>query len=115
MQAGLNAFMVQAMCQDCLTGIAAAGTTQGTATVITNAVNFLSTVVSGSGIVLPSTATAGDCVFIYNGGANAVKVYPDSGAKINGLATNAGVLIGTNTSVEFWRGSSTQWAAVLSA
>ena len=115
MQSGVNAFSVQAICQDCATGISAAGTIQGDATSLTNAVNFVGTVASGAGVVLPSAATAGDCVFIYNGGANPLKVYPDSGAKVNGLPANGSFTLATNTAVELWRGSATQWGAILSA
>ena len=52
---------------------------------------------------------------IYNGGANALTVYPPSGAKINGLATNAGMLLATNTACEFYCLSTTQWTGILSA
>ncbi len=113
--AGVPGLTVQAMCQDAATALSAAGTTQGTATTLTNAVNFLGTVSSGAGVILSPNGTAGDCQFVFNGGANAVKVYPPSGAKINALATNAGVLVAPNTACEFWCGSTTQWAAVLSA
>jgi len=115
MGAGIPGLAVQALCMDAATGIAAAGTTQGTATSLTAAVNFLSTVASGAGVVLSASATGGDSQLIFNGGSNAVKVYPPSGAKINGLATDAPALLAINTACEFWCGSSTQWAAVLSA
>ena len=115
MQAGVQQLAVNAICLDAATGISAAGTTQGTATALTSAVNFLSTVASGSGVVLSSSAAGGDCQFIFNGGANPVKVYPPTGAKINGLATNAPAVVGVNTGCEFWCGSTTQWGAVLSA
>lgn len=115
MGAGVNGFAVAAICQDAATGISAAGTTQGTATALSNAVNFVGTVAAGTGVVLSSSATAGDSQFIFNGGANPLKVYPPSGAKINSLPTNAGVLLQPATACEFWCGSATQWAGVLSA
>jgi len=115
MQAGVQGLAVQAICMDAGTGISAAGATQGTATALTNAVNFLSTVASGTGVVLSSSATAGDSQLVYNGGANPVKVYPPSGASINGLATNAAATVGVRQACEFHCGSATQWAAVLSA
>jgi len=115
MQAGLNGFVVQALCQDAAASISAAGTTQGTATALVNAVNFVGTTAAGTGVVLPSAASFGDSVLVFNGGANPLKVYPNTGTSINGLATNAGVTIGTNTACEFFMGSATQWAAVLSA
>lgn len=115
MQSGLNGFTVQAMCMDAATAVSAAGTTQATATTLANAVTFLSTVASGAGVVLSPLATAGDSQLVYNGGANPVKVYPPVGAKINGLAANAPASVSTNTACEFFCGSLTQWAAVLSA
>ena len=115
MQAGVQGLAVQALCMDAATGIAAAGTTQGTATALGSAVNFIGTAAAGSGVVLSSSASAGDSQLVYNGGANPVKVYPPSGATINRLATNAAATIATNTACEFHCGSTTQWAAVLSA
>ena len=115
MQSGVNAFSVQAICADCTTGIPAAGTVQGDATALAAAVNFVGTVAASTGVVLPALATGGDCVFIFNGGANPLKVYPDSGAKVNGLPANTPFTLAPNTAVEVWRGSATQWAAVLSA
>ena len=115
MQAGLTQFLVQAMCMDATASISAAGTTQGTATALGSAVNFISTAASGSGVVLSSSASAGDSQLVYNGGANPVKVYPPSGASINGLSANAPAIVGVRTACEFHCGSATQWAAVLSA
>ena len=115
MGAGIQGLAVQALCLDCTTGISAAGTTQGTATALSAARNFLSTVASGAGVVLSASATGGVSQLVYNGGANAVKVYPPSGAKINQLAANAAVLLATTTACEFHCGSAPQWAAVLSA
>lgn len=115
MQSGLNGFTVLAMCADSTAAITAAGTTQATATELKSAVNFIATAASGTGVVLASLATPGDSQLVYNGGANAVKVYPPVGAKINGLATNAAASIATGTACEFHCGTPTQWAAVLSA
>jgi hypothetical protein len=113
-QAGIETLGVATIVQDVGTAISAAGTTQGTATTLTNTLNGISTVASGAGVVL-WTGTAGDCQIVYNGGANAVKVYPPSGAKINGLATNAPHTLGTFTVCEYWFLSTTQVVGVLSA
>lgn len=111
---GLNPLSVGAICNDVGTAISAAGTAQGTATALTNALNGIGTVASGAGVVLYA-GSAGDCQLVYNGGANAVKVYPPSGAKINGLATDAPHLLATNTACEYWFLSATQVVGVLSA
>ena len=111
---GLNGLSVSAIVQDVGTAISASGTTQGTATQLTNALNGIGTVAAGAGVVLYAGST-GDCQLVYNGGANAVKVYPPSGAKINGLSTNTPHILATNTACEYWFLSTTQVVGVLSA
>lgn len=96
------------------TTFAAAGTTQGTATSITAASTYVGTAAASSGVVLPSSQP-GDEFLIYNGGANALTVYPHSGGKVNGLSTNTGFLLGTNTAVRCYCHTTTQWIAMLSA
>ena len=113
-QSGLNSQTVA-----CFTDVAAAltatGTTQATAYSMTYDVNEFTTVASGTGAVLSSVAVAGDEQTIYNGGANALKVYPNSGAKINGLPTDTGILLAPNTACSFQKVSSTRWIGKLSA
>lgn len=111
---GLNTLNVASICQDVGTAISAAGTTQGTATALVNTLNGIGTVASGSGVILYA-GSAGDCQLVYNGGANAVMVYPPSGARINGLVTNTAHILATNTACEYWFMSSTQVVGVLSA
>ena len=112
--AGLNSTAVAALVMDVGTGLAAAGTTQGTATALTNTLNGISTAAAGSGVVLYA-GSDGDCQLVYNGGTNAVNVYPPSGAKINGLAANSPHLLAINTACEYWFLSATQVVGVLSA
>ena len=96
-------------------GVAAAltalGSVQGDAYSMTASVNQFTTVAAGTGAIL----TAGPSQTVYNGGANTLKVYPNSGAKINNLATNAFIILAMNTACTFWYVSSTQWVGVLSA
>ena len=113
--AGIPGLAVQAICQDAKASISAAGTTQGDATSLTNAENEVSTVVSGSGVVLYSLATPGDTQCVFNAGANALRVYPPSGQKINALPTNQHMTLATNTGCLFKMVSSTRWFGVLSA
>jgi hypothetical protein len=113
--AGLSNLAVQSICKDVATGLTAAGTNQATATEVTTAKAFFSTVASGTGAKLDRKASAGDEQTIYNGGANPLTVYPPSGAKINGLATNAGVVIPVKTACRFDCFSTTQWTGILSA
>jgi len=91
--------------------VSAAGTVQGNATALTTEFNRVSTVVSGSGVVLP-TATAGMAIAIVNSSANSLLVYPASGAAINSLATNAGYSHVTLATLQYIAISSTQWYTV---
>ena len=48
-----------------------------------------------------ATVVAQDMVFVANGGANAVLVYPPTGGTLNGGATDAGVSVGVNKAAIF--------------
>jgi len=103
---------------DVATGITAAGSTQGTATALNAAVNLVSTVAAGAnGVILPA-AEISDQLYVYNddgAGGDSLTVYPDSGSKINGGATNSGVSLAANTMMLFKKVTSTRWVAMLSA
>lgn len=66
-------------------GISAAGTTQATATALSNWWNVVTTVASGSGVALMS----GVSMVVSNRGTNPLAVYPPSGGQIESLATNS--------------------------
>ena len=91
--------------------VSAAGTTQGTGTILTTEFNRVSTVASGAGVVLP-TAVAGIAIVIVNTSANTLLVYPASGAAINSLATNVGYSQTTLATLQYIAISSTQWYTV---
>lgn len=114
-QMGMRQEHVRAIGLDVVTGISAAGTTQGTATTLDADKNFISTAASGSGVVLSVNAIGGDDQFVYNGGSNPMKVYPPSGAQINSLGTNNPMILAIRTGATFHCASTTQWAVVLSA
>lgn len=67
------------------TGISAAGTNQGSATLLTATFNVISTVASGTGVIL----TAGVRTIIMHRGANPLLVYPAVGGQLESLSTNA--------------------------
>lgn len=87
--------------------VSAAGTTQGNATALTADVNAVTTVASGTGVVLP--ANVGQETTVFNRGANALLVYPASSAKIDGASTNAAVSVPVNGWVTLQCVSSTQY------
>lgn len=95
-------------------GLSAAGTTQGTATVITKQTNQFTTVAASSGAILPSPEQ-GEFIFIANAGANALSVYPASGHSINALANNAAFSMAVGKNALFWAATSSKWYALLSA
>lgn len=111
--AGLSGLAVAALCNDAATGLTATGTNQATAYSMTAADNEFTTVDSGTGAVLYA-GSAGDEQTVFNAGSNPLTVYPDSGAKINNLPTNQGVLIPTNTGCIFKRLSTTRIMGILS-
>ena len=111
---GLNTTTVEAM-KDVADDLTATGSDQSGAYECTYSKNFFSTVAANTGAVLDSDAVGGDSQLVYNGGANALSVYPPSGASINGLATNAAMLLATNTACDFHCISTTQWVGILSA
>lgn len=114
MGGGFSAGQVAALAGTIKTGISAAGTTQGTATTINSAVNMIGTAAASSGVIC-AQLYPGDSMWIYNGGANAVTVYPPTSAKFNSLSTNAGFSLGVNSACMVLCVSSTQWLVNLSA
>lgn len=95
-------------------GLSGAGTTQGTATVITKQTNEFTTVGAGQGAKLPSPEQ-GEFIFVANAGANALLVYPDTGHSINALAANAAFSLAAGKNALFWAATASKWYALLSA
>jgi hypothetical protein len=95
--------------------VVAAGTTQETATLLMNGMNGVVTAAASSGVILGAQSLTSDCQVVYNGGANAVRVYPPVGSKINALTANTPHILATNTTCIFWFLSDTQIIGVLSA
>jgi hypothetical protein len=83
------------------TGLTATGTTQANAFALANDVVKFTTVAAGSGIILP-TSNGGDCGSIFNGGANALLIYPPVGGQINNLAVNTAYSLATATPSADW-------------
>ena len=111
---GLNSITVEAM-KDVASALSATGTGASDAYEVTSAKNAFSTVASGTGAILDSSASAGDSQVIYNGGANALRVYPPSGAQINALGSDQPALLAPRTACEFFCLTTTLWTGVLSA
>ncbi len=91
--------------------VSAAGTTQGTATVLAKEINVVSTVASGAGVALP-IAVAGMVLIINNTSANTLNVYPATGGAINSGSTNAAYSHTSGASIQYYATSSSQWYTV---
>ena len=85
----------------CNDSVIAAGTVQANATLITNNINIVTTVPVNSGVKLP-VAVAGYRIIIRNNTANTLRVYPNTGANINGGTSNVSVTLGNSSAVEYF-------------
>lgn len=97
------------------TGLTAAGTVQGDALQLAATANKITTAAASTGAKLYAAPVAGDMQIVHNGGANSVTIYPGTGGAINGLGTNAGHILPTNTTCAYFAVSATAWIAILSA
>jgi len=97
-----------------VTGISAAGTTQGTATVLARKqFTSVTTVASGTGVLAPSLVE-NDVLYVVNNGANILLVYPAVGTTINALLVNGGFSVAAGrTGVLFGVTSTTITAIIL--
>ena len=95
-QAGLSANQATAIQGTVASGLTATGSTQATALALGADLNAFTTVASGAGCILPAM-NPGDEITVYNGGANALLVYPPVGGQIKGLGTNTGYSVATTT------------------
>lgn len=97
------------------TGLSAAGTSRTDATQLAKAVNVLSTVASGTGVILPaiSSAGVGAEVVLVNGGANTVAIYGSGSNTIDGTAGATGITMAATHRAMFIATSSSTWISVL--
>ena len=72
---GVSQLSTVSICGDGSTSLTAAGTTRTDALQLVKVYNNLTTVASGTGVLLPSSEE-GETIWITNNGANALKVYP---------------------------------------
>lgn len=93
---GLSAINAQSIQGTVANGLTALGTTQANALALGADINRFTTVAAGTGAVAPAMNGA-DNIQVFNGGANALLVYPPVGGTINGLGANAGYSVATAT------------------
>ena len=114
-QAGLSGGTANAIQGSVKSSISAAGTVITDATDLTASFNMLSTVADGAGVVTSQFLASGDTQSVFNAGANALKVYPTSGMKINSLPANQPMLLPTSTGCLLKCVSTTRIFGILSA
>lgn len=111
---GLSANAANAITGDTATALTATGSTQATALAIGASNNFVGTTAASTGVILP-LGNNGDSIFIYNGGANTLTVYPPVGGTINNLSANTGFSVATLKSVLCVYSDADSVATILSA
>jgi len=99
--AGFSAIQAQASQGLAANNLTGAGSTQATALPLPADICKFTTVAAGTGAIIPA-ANPADSGTVYNGGANALLLYPPVGGKINGLGTNAGYSIAAATPYCDW-------------
>jgi hypothetical protein len=90
------------------TGLSGAGTNQAGATAITKTLSEFTTVGASSGGRLP-VPEPGEIFIVANKGANALAVYPPTGAAIDSLAANASISVAAGTRKLFFAFTATQY------
>ncbi len=112
MASGMSAVLAKTLGMEVTTGVVAAGTTQLNATALTTEFIEIATASASTGVRLPPSGDASFFV-VYNGGANAVLVYPPVGSIMNG-ASNAGFSV-TNAKTGMFFRSGLRYIGVISA
>lgn len=99
--AGLSAINAQAIQGTVANNLTALGASQATALLLPADINKFTTVAASTGAILQAS-NPGDSGTVFNGGANALLLYPPVGGKINALGTNAGYSIAAATPYVDW-------------
>lgn len=115
MAGGVSALAANQICGDVTDSITATGTTSADAVALSTIINRVTTTAASTGAVLMAPE-AGSAVVVINSGANALLVYPSTGASINALtATTGGFSVAAGGRAMFVGLSSSRWFAILSA
>jgi hypothetical protein len=93
--------------------VAAAGTTQGTATALTADQNNVATGTANQGVVLP-TGVAGMRILVWNSTGATIKIYPAGTGTIDGGSASAAVtLTSAHRAAEFFCQSANTWVSAI--
>lgn len=112
---GLSPLAAVNVCGDVATTLTATGTTNADALGLSAVINQVSTTAASTGVRL-MVPESGSAVVVINSGANALLVYPGTGAQINALtATTGGFSVAAGGRAMFVGTGSANWYAILSA
>jgi len=115
MAGGNSASSAVQICGDVADTLTAAGSTNADALGLSAVINRVTTAAASTGVRL-MVPEAGSMVMVVNSGANALLVYPGTGAAINALTvTTAGFSVAAGGRAMFVGTSSANWFALLSA
>ena len=89
--------------------VTAAGTTQGTATLLSSDTNVVTVATANQGVTVPS-AIPGKRLVVNNSTAVTILVYPAVGNFFDSLAVNVGISLSAGGLLEMFGYSSTQWS-----
>ena len=94
--------------------VAAAGAAQSTATGLNRQINFVNSGGANTGVRLPTLAEmpVASIIVINNITANTIRVWPSSGASINGASVNTSIDLGANGSVMLIRRSENDFRSI---
>lgn len=115
--AGTPPLQTQGILGSVANGLTAAGSSDTDALQLTTVISRVTTAAAGTGVTLPyQMLTPGARVTVVNSGANALLVYPGTGAQINALtATTGGFSVAAGGRADFIGVTDTNWFAILSA
>ena len=110
----MPAALVTYMVGEVASNLVAAGSTQGTALLLSADVNEIVTAAASTGVRLPdnTVAVAGDSVIVFNAGANSVSLYPAAGDTINTNGVNAAFTLATGARTICYKVSNTRWSCI---
>lgn len=91
-------------------GLTAAGTNRATGLQLAKEINYIGTAASGTGVVLPS-GVVGMRIAVFNGGANAIKVYALASETIDGTAGSTGVTLTNALRCEYFFTAANTWVS----
>jgi hypothetical protein len=115
MGSGCPGAMAQGVMGSVANSLTAAGSSNSDALQLGAAINRVTTTAASTGVKLP-LPNPGESVMVVNSGANALLVYPGTGASINALtATTGGFSVAAGGRALFVGVTNTNWFAILSA